>query len=152
MYVKITNGTVDTYPYTVGQLRRDNPNTSFPKQVPDDMLADYGVMPVTFLATPSIDDRTEKVEQEGEPSLINDEWTVGWVNSPKTDEEIEAWGNNLSGINRSTRNTLLSQTDWTAMSDVTMSDDMINYRQALRDIPSHANFPQLLDADWPTKP
>ena len=34
---------------------------------------------------------------------------------------------------RSTRNYLLSKTDWTANSDVTMSDAMKTYRQQLRD-------------------
>ena len=53
---------------------------------------------------------------------------------------------------RSTRNTLLADTDWTAMSDVTMADDMKTYRQALRDLPTHSNWPNLEDADWPTKP
>ena len=53
---------------------------------------------------------------------------------------------------RNTRNTLLAETDWTAMSDVTMADNMKTYRQALRDLPTHSNWPNLEDADWPTKP
>ena len=54
--------------------------------------------------------------------------------------------------NRSTRDSKLAETDWTAMSDVTMSSDMTTYRQALRDLPTHSNWPNLEDADWPTKP
>ena len=54
--------------------------------------------------------------------------------------------------NRTKRNTLLAETDWTALSDVTMSAEMTTYRQALRDITSHANWPNLEEADWPTKP
>ena len=53
---------------------------------------------------------------------------------------------------RSTRNSKLAETDWTAMSDVTMADNMKTYRQALRDLPTHKNWPDLEDADWPTKP
>ena len=53
---------------------------------------------------------------------------------------------------RSTRNEKLAETDWTAMSDVTMADNMKTYRQALRDLPTHKNWPNLEDADWPTKP
>tara|TARA_Y100001937_G_scaffold53415_1_gene73669 strand:+ start:110 stop:601 length:492 start_codon:yes stop_codon:yes gene_type:complete len=53
---------------------------------------------------------------------------------------------------RSTRNSKLAETDWTGMSDVTMADDMKTYRQALRDLPTHKNWPNLEDADWPTKP
>ena len=54
--------------------------------------------------------------------------------------------------NRATRNIKLAETDWTAMSDVTMADNMRTYRQALRDLPTHDNWPNLGDDDWPTKP
>ena len=53
---------------------------------------------------------------------------------------------------RSTRDSKLAETDWTALSDVTMADNMKTYRQALRDLPTHKNWPNLEDADWPTKP
>ena len=53
---------------------------------------------------------------------------------------------------RTQRNALLAETDWMGLSDVVMSDEMTTYRQALRDITSHENFPNLEDADWPTKP
>jgi len=54
--------------------------------------------------------------------------------------------------NRSTRDSKLAETDWHGMSDVTMADNMKTYRQALRDLPTHSNWPNLEDADWPTKP
>tara|TARA_R110000764_G_scaffold996_1_gene3721 strand:+ start:1073 stop:1360 length:288 start_codon:yes stop_codon:yes gene_type:complete len=53
---------------------------------------------------------------------------------------------------RTTRDGLLADTDWTGMSDVTMTAEMAAYRQALRDITSHANFPDLETEDWPTAP
>ena len=59
---------------------------------------------------------------------------------------------NTASANRSTRDSKLAETDWTGMSDVTMSSDMTTYRQALRDLPTHSNWPNLEDADWPTKP
>jgi len=58
----------------------------------------------------------------------------------------------VAASNRTKRDTLLAETDWTGMSDVTMTSDMTTYRQALRDITAHANWPNLVDADWPTKP
>ena len=152
MHVKITNGAVDTYPYNVGQLRRDNPNTSFPKQIPDEMLESYGVMPVTVASMPTINDRTQKVEQANAPSLTSGDWTIWWSISSKTADEISDYDNNAATSNRSKRNSLLSATDFYALSDVTMSTEMAAYRQAMRDITSHANFPNLDDADWPTKP
>lgn len=51
---------------------------------------------------------------------------------------------------RQQRNTLLSETDWMANSDVTMSDEWRTYRQALRDIPTQEGFPN--SVTWPTKP
>ena len=51
---------------------------------------------------------------------------------------------------REYRNGLLSATDWTANSDVTMSDAMKTYRQMLRDIP--ANNTVYEDVNWGTKP
>ena len=53
---------------------------------------------------------------------------------------------------RATRDAKLAETDFYALSDVTMSSDMTTYRQALRDITAHENWPNLEDADWPTKP
>ena len=48
---------------------------------------------------------------------------------------------------REERDALLAACDWRASSDVTMSDEWRNYRQALRDVPS-----QLPDVTWPTAP
>ena len=53
---------------------------------------------------------------------------------------------------REKRNGLLAECDWMASSDYTMSAEWTTYRQALRDITTHANFPNLQDSDWPTKP
>jgi hypothetical protein len=54
--------------------------------------------------------------------------------------------------NRIVRNELLQKTDFYANSDLTMSSEMTTYRQALRDLPDHSNWPNLESSDWPTKP
>ena len=59
---------------------------------------------------------------------------------------------NTATANRATRNTKLAETDFYALSDVTMSTEMQTYRQALRDITSHSNWPNLSDDDWPVAP
>jgi len=51
---------------------------------------------------------------------------------------------------RAERNQLLAETDFHALSDVTMSDEMTAYRQALRDVPADNADPD--DISWPTKP
>ena len=60
--------------------------------------------------------------------------------------------NEQSYMVRTMRNDLLQETDWWANSDVTMTEAQRTYRQALRDLTSHANWPHLNADDWPTKP
>jgi|TARA_R110000822_G_scaffold16229_5_gene55363 prophage maintenance system killer protein len=54
--------------------------------------------------------------------------------------------------NRNKRDALIAATDWWASSDLTMTDEQTAYRQALRDITAHEDWPELADSDWPTKP
>lgn len=51
---------------------------------------------------------------------------------------------------RSERTRLLAETDYFGMPDVTMSDEMRTYRQALRDLPANTSDPE--NPVWPTKP
>ena len=51
---------------------------------------------------------------------------------------------------RAKRNHLLAETDYLANTDVTMTDEMRAYRQALRDLPANTSDPS--NPTWPTKP
>ena len=51
---------------------------------------------------------------------------------------------------RGNRNLLLAETDWWAVSDRTMTQAEIDYRQALRDVPAQEGFPT--NISWPVKP
>ena len=52
---------------------------------------------------------------------------------------------------RSTRNAKLTQSDWTQVADAPVDQAAwATYRQALRDIPSQAGFPN--EVTWPTEP
>ena len=54
---------------------------------------------------------------------------------------------------RAKRNRLLAETDFYALSDVTMSDDMKTYRQDLRDLPDGKNtVDKCNNATFPDKP
>ena len=58
----------------------------------------------------------------------------------------------LSGL-RDRRNNLLAETDWTANSDVTMSEAMRTYRQELRDLTNGlTTVEEVNDVVFPTKP
>ena len=73
------------------------------------------------------------------------------------DNEEAAWANaapaRALATLRETRNRLLAETDFYGNSDVTMSDDMTTYRQALRDLPAGKDtVDKCNNATWPTKP
>lgn len=51
---------------------------------------------------------------------------------------------------RMKRNRLLAETDYLALVDVTLTDEMRAYRQALRDLPANTTDPA--NPVWPTKP
>ena len=54
---------------------------------------------------------------------------------------------------RDERNRLLAETDYLALSDNTLSDDMKTYRQNLRDLPAGKDTVEKCEnATWPTKP
>ena len=86
---------------------------------------------------------------------------VNGVNMPLTaeeetarDAEEKAWADARPAremeMIRNHRNGLLSATDWTGTSDLTMSADMKTYRQMLRDVPASNTVYE--DVDWGTKP
>ena len=50
------------------------------------------------------------------------------------------------------RDKLLRETDWWASSDLTMSQEQKDYRQALRDLPEQATAVGVANVEYPTKP
>jgi len=179
-YVKITNGAVARYPYSVGQLRRDNPNVSFPRNIPLEIMRRYGMRPVTTEAMPDYDPLTHKVTTATTPTrgvvrlmteedatdpiteevntdligtpIYGNDWVLTRTVVELTADEIAANDAATAASNRTKRDGLLADTDYFALTDVTMDAAMTSYRQALRDITGHANWPNLNEADWPTKP
>jgi len=51
---------------------------------------------------------------------------------------------------REERNRRLAETDYLALSDATLSEEMRTYRQALRDLPDNTSDPA--NPTWPVKP
>jgi hypothetical protein len=91
-------------------------------------------------------------DSDGNAILSNEpeEWDVTWKQVSDKMAEIDAAAPMVEL--RKQRDAKLAETDFYALSDVTMSDDMKTYRQALRDITKHENWPNLEDSDWPTPP
>ena len=73
------------------------------------------------------------------------------------DAEEQAWADGALARAQSRlkeeRNRRLAETDFYALSDVTMSDDMKTYRQNLRDLPDGKDtVDKCNNVTWPTKP
>ena len=90
-------------------------------------------------------------------SADTSKWGVTWkqVSDKMTAIEAAAPMKEL----RRQRDAKLAETDWTALSDVTLSDNMKTYRQALRDLPASADGKDaslkdgvLENVKWPLKP
>ena len=86
-------------------------------------LSALGIIPVKD--TPTINDRQYLEWHDG--SVVDGEW-VRFTVKEKTAETL------MAEI-RAKRNQLLADTDWTALVDSTLTDEMKTYRQALRDLP-----------------
>lgn len=141
-YIKLTNGVPEIY--SIGQLRRDNPNTSFPKIVPENVLADYDVYPVVETPQPAFDPVTQTVSQADVPVLEGGQWVRKWTVTARPADEIAAEV-------RFKRDRLLAESDWTQVADAPVDQTAwATYRQALRDIPQQAGFPE--NVTWPDEP
>ena len=144
MHLKLTNGTPAKY--TLGQLRRDNPQTSFPKQIPDELLASYDVYRYSRTAVPEYDSLAWRLIDD-EFVHVNGAWILPYALEELPLDQAEQ---NV----RSRRDNLLAETDWLVIKSYERSENIPAewelYRQALRDITEQAGFPY--EVTWPTKP
>ena len=86
----------------------------------------------------------ERIQHTAEEEAQRDQEEADW--------EAGAFDRAIADL-RQRRNALLSATDFNALSDNTMSDEMKQYRQDLRDITEGlATEQQVKDTEFPTKP
>ena len=152
---------------TQGEWRATKPNTSFPRVWNSNVLLLLNVDPI-FASPAATTSQYQRSVRDGVKQDAKGNWvekyvaqdmfaatTVDDVTTTKAQHEA-AYQATLDTAtatsNRNTRNKLIAETDFYALSDVTMSSNMTAYRQALRDLPDHSNWPNLQDSDWPTKP
>jgi len=89
------------------------------------------------------DELTQTLVAADEPELTDDGWKLARTaqNRPQDEAELRV---------RERRDSLIAETDWWAGSDLTMSQDQLDYRTALRNVPQQDGFPY--SVVWPTKP
>lgn len=140
-YVRLVEDAIEAC--SVSQLKRDNPNVGFPDRLPRELLENYGVFEVVDAARPHFDGWRQRVE-EGPVVLSEGVYTQTWrvVDLPKDEVAAKA---------RAMRDKTLAQTDHTQLPDAPGDRGAwATYRQALRDIPQQAGFPDTID--WPRPP
>ena len=87
MYILAPNQNAEIFPYSIGALRRDNANTSFPSNPSNTLLADWNVFPVVEQAPPEHDPTTQNLNQLN-PTLVDGQWLQTWQVSAASDDEI----------------------------------------------------------------
>ena len=149
---------------TQGEVRRMHSNTSLPRVWDANVCSALGIDPVLEAPKPEVTGYTQAI-RNGATQDANGNWVQAWtvvdmfadttedgVTTTKAEHEA-AYQANLDAKAaesvRTQRDAKLAETDWMGLSDVTMTAEMAAYRQALRDITTHANFPYLQDSDWP---
>lgn len=141
----------------VNHYKKMFPNVSFPKGGPTDAWLSENSC-VKVLAGKTFNADTQKLQNSDpyvEDSVV---YLVEVVDL--TEEELSAKRESelqkLSIKNRTQRDNALKETDWTQLPDSPLENvkvtEFATYRQALRDLTDHANWPELQEGDWPTTP
>jgi hypothetical protein len=154
-----------------GELRRMHSNTSLPKVWDANVCTALGIDPVLAAPKPETTGYTQAV-RNGATQDANGNWVQAWsvvdmfadttedgVTTSKAEHEA-AYQADLDAKAaesvRTQRDSELAKSDWmvirSAETGVALPTEWATYRQALRDITDHANFPNLTETDWPTKP
>ena len=152
---------------TQGQIRSMHPNVSLPKVWNANVNEALGIDPVLASPKPDASGDYKTVVRNGAEQDANGNWVWAWTENDmfqeytddddnvvtvqaQIDAKVAKDNAALASTERATRDELLKATDHYGLSDVTMSEAMTTYRQALRDVPQQEGFPQTIT--WPTKP
>lgn len=149
-YAKLNNGEVVRYPYTITDLRIENPNVSFPAFPSDEDLLAFDVVPVVPTAEPDVDytkDLSRWANKDGS------QWIEVWTVTDATPSEISERLTAQWAAVRYERDDKLQKSDWTQLPDVPLTEqqkaDWASYRQALREV---TDQPDPFNIVWPTPP
>lgn len=159
MYALVKDNKLTKYPYGFGQLKKDNPTTSFPSTFDKFDYASYGVVEVISQDLPVYDQDTQRIV-EGTPALKDGVWKQVWIVEELSDEEKQQILDSKAVAIRSERDRKLQETDWRIIYETEKAaiDNLgvqypvawAEYRQALRDVPQQPGFPS--NVVWPELP
>ena len=151
---------------TQGELRRDNPNTSFPKVWNSNVYNALNVDPVMIAGAPKEGiGNYQHAIRNGVEQNSNGDWVYAWQivdmfadiegGQTKTEQETAyqtSLDNNQKETLRNMRKPLLEEADWQIHKIEDASGDASawrTYRQALRDVTKQSD---IYNINWPSKP
>ena len=156
---------------TQGEVRRMHSNTSLPRVWDANVCSALGIDPVLAAPKPEVTGYTQSV-RNGVTQDAKGNWVQAWsvvdmfadttedgVTTTKAEHEA-AYQADLDAKAaesvRTQRDAKLAESDWmvikSAETGIALAAEWATYRQALRDITTHANFPNLEEANWPVAP
>lgn len=145
-YVKVTNGKAEIY--SIGQLRRDNPTTSFPKIISEEMLESYNIYPLVQEEEPSVNRMIETTELQS-PKKVSGNWVRKWkvkkLSQVVVEKNIREERDRLLKENVDTMNPMR----WDLMTDI-QKEEWNRYRKDLLSVTEQEGFPY--DVIWPICP
>ena len=148
MYAHVKDGSVDY----LGPLPKnwDNVSNLHLSDGDDTYLKTIGWLPIVETnVTPTYNQTfdTDVITIEEDRVLL-----IHRARDMTTEEKTERDESHIRHL-REARNEALAATDFYALSDVDMTEDMKSYRQTLRDLPATADMTTWPDSfSWPTKP
>ena len=147
MYLRIVNNQ-RTYPYSLQQLREDNPRISFPSEMTESVMNEFDIFEVR--PTPKPNDYTKNIS-EGTPILVEGVYYQNWEQTNASESEINLRIEIKWEEIRQIRNELLLECDWTQLADIPteIKTSWQSYRQELRDVTTQSNPFNIV---WPVKP
>ena len=143
------------------EFRQLHPSTSFPQQISEATLNDFGA-DVVFEGPQASGGTVYQYSQAAGVEQLDGKWYTKYILGPVfTDGETTAAEQETAykaskdaeqaKSVRTSRNDMLKDCDWTQIADSTADKTAwATYRQALRDIPAQAGFPWTIT--WPDAP
>tara|TARA_R100000742_G_C4273424_1_gene92978 strand:+ start:1241 stop:1684 length:444 start_codon:yes stop_codon:yes gene_type:complete len=144
-YRNNTSGAVETQSAILAKY----PNTSFPKPLTNDVIESLGYTTILEGTRPTLTPPYDSVKRDG-IEQISSKWYTKYIKVTATGDTKTLIDKSAAEGERIKRNQKLAETDYLALSDGTLSNDMKTYRQALRDLPKASGWPHT--HTWPTKP
>jgi len=153
MFIQLQDGVPVGNAVVEDNLKALFPNTVFPAIYTPAFVEPLGFGMYEWTQIPEVEFPNKRIEltpTKRDNGIYYQTWGVAEMT---VEEQSEATANKVREC-RMIRNMRLMQSDWTQLSDVSLSDEKKtawnNYRQALRDVPAQAGFPWAIQ--WPTQP